>query len=110
MPKSSFNVELDVANATFLSKDVAMLSTKAGELLLLTLVYDGRYVNVLIMITLFLLPLLSFFFSICLFYTLWAEFYAFLESKRPILYVSEIYELFYGFPNSGRSVWHQLSI
>ncbi|KAK4766592.1 hypothetical protein SAY87_008234 [Trapa incisa] len=45
MPKSSFNVELDAANATFLSKDVAMLSTKSGELLLLTLVYDGRVVQ-----------------------------------------------------------------
>ncbi|XP_031383009.1 cleavage and polyadenylation specificity factor subunit 1 isoform X2 [Punica granatum] len=45
IPKSSFNVELDAANATWLSKDVAMLSTKTGELLLLTLVYDGRIVQ-----------------------------------------------------------------
>ncbi|KAK9114163.1 hypothetical protein Syun_020960 [Stephania yunnanensis] len=44
MPRSSFNVELDAANATWLSYDVAMLSAKTGELLLLTLVYDGRYV------------------------------------------------------------------
>ena len=46
MPRSSFSVELDAANATWLSNDVAMLSTKTGELLLLTLVYDGRYVVV----------------------------------------------------------------
>uniref|UniRef100_A0A5B6ZUE1 Cleavage and polyadenylation specificity factor 160 kDa subunit n=2 Tax=Davidia involucrata TaxID=16924 RepID=A0A5B6ZUE1_DAVIN len=45
MPRSSFNVELDVANATWLSNDVAILSTKTGELLLLTLVYDGRVVQ-----------------------------------------------------------------
>lgn len=44
MPRSSFSVELDAANATWLLNDVAMLSTKTGELLLLTLVYDGRYV------------------------------------------------------------------
>lgn len=43
MPRSNFSVELDAANATWLSNDVAMLSTKTGELLLLTLVYDGRY-------------------------------------------------------------------
>ncbi|KAE9464951.1 hypothetical protein C3L33_03130, partial [Rhododendron williamsianum] len=42
MPRSSFSVELDAANATWLLNDVAMLSTKTGELLLLTLVYDGR--------------------------------------------------------------------
>jgi len=36
-------VELDSANATWLLSDVALLSTKTGELLLLTLVYDGRY-------------------------------------------------------------------
>lgn len=45
MPKSSFSVELDAANATWLSNDVAILSTKTGELLLLTLVYDGRVVQ-----------------------------------------------------------------
>ncbi|XP_047329252.1 cleavage and polyadenylation specificity factor subunit 1 isoform X2 [Impatiens glandulifera] len=45
MPKSSFSVELDAANATWLSNDVAILSTKAGELLLLTIVYDGRVVQ-----------------------------------------------------------------
>ena len=44
IPRSSFNVELDAANATWLLSDVALLSTKTGELLLLTLVYDGRYV------------------------------------------------------------------
>ncbi|KAL8217961.1 hypothetical protein R6Q57_021334 [Mikania cordata] len=43
--RSSFNVELDAANATWLSNDVAMLSTKSGELLLLTLVHDGRIVQ-----------------------------------------------------------------
>lgn len=45
MSRSSFSVELDAANATWLSNDVAMLSTKSGELLLLTLVHDGRYVT-----------------------------------------------------------------
>ncbi|XVF12380.1 hypothetical protein REPUB_Repub08aG0112500 [Reevesia pubescens] len=45
LPKSSFNVELDAANATWLLNDVALLSTKTGELLLLTLVYDGRVVQ-----------------------------------------------------------------
>ncbi|XP_041007427.1 cleavage and polyadenylation specificity factor subunit 1 isoform X1 [Juglans microcarpa x Juglans regia] len=44
MPRSSFSVELDVANATWLLTDVALVSTKTGELLLLTLVYDGRVV------------------------------------------------------------------
>lgn len=43
MPKSNFAVELDAAHATWLSHDVAMFSSKTGELLLLTLVYDGRY-------------------------------------------------------------------
>lgn len=42
MPRSSINVELDAANATWLTSDVAMLSTKTGELLLLTIIYDGR--------------------------------------------------------------------
>ncbi|KAK4363423.1 hypothetical protein RND71_018664 [Anisodus tanguticus] len=45
MPRSSFNVELDAANATWLANDVAMLSTKTGELLLLTIIYDGRIVQ-----------------------------------------------------------------
>lgn len=45
MPRSNFNVELDAANATWLTHDVAMFSTKTGELLLLTLVYDGRVVQ-----------------------------------------------------------------
>lgn len=44
MPRSSFTVELDAANASWLSNDVILLSTKTGELLLLTLVYDGRSV------------------------------------------------------------------
>ncbi|GJS10780.1 cleavage and polyadenylation specificity factor subunit 1 [Tanacetum coccineum] len=43
MSRSSFSVELDAANATWLSNNVAMLSTKSGELLLLTLVHDGRW-------------------------------------------------------------------
>ncbi|KAI3817931.1 hypothetical protein L1987_11731 [Smallanthus sonchifolius] len=45
MSRLSFSVELDAANATWLSNDVAMLSTKSGELLLLTLVHDGRIVQ-----------------------------------------------------------------
>lgn len=45
MPKSNFTVELDAANGTWLSHDVAMLSSKTGELLLLTLVNDGRVVQ-----------------------------------------------------------------
>ncbi|KAF3773230.1 hypothetical protein EJ110_NYTH55779, partial [Nymphaea thermarum] len=45
MPKSHIKVELDAANATWLSNDVAMFSTKTGELLLVTLVYDGRIVR-----------------------------------------------------------------
>lgn len=44
MSRSNFSVELDAANATWLTNDVAMLSTKTGELLLLTVVYDGRWV------------------------------------------------------------------
>uniref|UniRef100_A0A7N0U7D7 Cleavage and polyadenylation specificity factor subunit 1 n=1 Tax=Kalanchoe fedtschenkoi TaxID=63787 RepID=A0A7N0U7D7_KALFE len=43
--RSNFSVELDAANTTWLLNDVAMLSTKTGELLLLTLVYDGRIVQ-----------------------------------------------------------------
>lgn len=45
MSRSSFSVELDAANSTWISNDVAMLSTKSGELLLLTLVHDGRMVQ-----------------------------------------------------------------
>ncbi|KAG8381459.1 hypothetical protein BUALT_Bualt06G0124100 [Buddleja alternifolia] len=45
MPRASFSTELDGANATWLANDVAMFSTKTGELLLLTLVYDGRIVQ-----------------------------------------------------------------
>ncbi|KAL3834565.1 hypothetical protein ACJIZ3_009301 [Penstemon smallii] len=45
MPRSGFTTELDASNATWLTNDVAMFSTKTGELLLLTLVYDGRIVQ-----------------------------------------------------------------
>ncbi|KAJ8752855.1 hypothetical protein K2173_008590 [Erythroxylum novogranatense] len=45
LPRASFTVELDAANASWLLNDVALLSTKTGELLLLTLVYDGRVVQ-----------------------------------------------------------------
>ncbi|KAJ6387633.1 hypothetical protein OIU78_017361 [Salix suchowensis] len=45
LPRATFSVELDAASATWLLKDVALLSTKTGELLLLTLVYDGRVVQ-----------------------------------------------------------------
>lgn len=45
MLKSNFSVELDAAHAAWLSYDVAILTTKTGELLLLTLVYDGRLVS-----------------------------------------------------------------
>nr|GMC92978.1 cleavage and polyadenylation specificity factor subunit 1 isoform X1 [Ipomoea batatas] len=43
--RTSFSVELDAANAAWLANDVVMLSTKTGELLLLTLVHDGRIVQ-----------------------------------------------------------------
>lgn len=43
MPKSNFSVELDAANSTWLSNDIALFSIKTGELLLLTLVNNGRY-------------------------------------------------------------------
>uniref|UniRef100_A0A0E0P6E5 Cleavage/polyadenylation specificity factor A subunit C-terminal domain-containing protein n=1 Tax=Oryza rufipogon TaxID=4529 RepID=A0A0E0P6E5_ORYRU len=43
--KSNFQVELDAAKATWLSNDIVMFSTKAGEMLLLTVVYDGRVVQ-----------------------------------------------------------------
>lgn len=42
MPRSGFTTELDATTATWLTNDVAVFSTKSGELLLLTLVYDGR--------------------------------------------------------------------
>lgn len=42
MPRSPFLVELDAANATWLSNDAVLLSTKTGELLQLSLIYDGR--------------------------------------------------------------------
>lgn len=45
LPRSSFSVELDAANATWLQNDVALLSTKTGDLILLTIVYDGRVVQ-----------------------------------------------------------------
>ncbi|VVB08018.1 unnamed protein product [Arabis nemorensis] len=45
LPASNFNVELDAAHGTWISNDVALLSTKSGELLLLTLIYDGRAVQ-----------------------------------------------------------------
>ncbi|CAO2041474.1 unnamed protein product [Urochloa humidicola] len=43
--KTSFYVELDAAKATWLSHDILMFSTKNGEILLLTVVYDGRSVQ-----------------------------------------------------------------
>ncbi|XP_052152739.1 probable cleavage and polyadenylation specificity factor subunit 1 isoform X2 [Oryza glaberrima] len=43
--KSNFQVELDAAKATWLSNDIVMFSSKAGEMLLLTVVYDGRVVQ-----------------------------------------------------------------
>ncbi|KAL6526939.1 hypothetical protein OROGR_016029 [Orobanche gracilis] len=45
MPRCGFTIELDAANATWLTNDVAVFSAKSGELLLLTLVYDGRIVQ-----------------------------------------------------------------
>ncbi|XP_024011843.1 cleavage and polyadenylation specificity factor subunit 1 isoform X2 [Eutrema salsugineum] len=45
LPASNFSVELDAAHGTWISNDVALLSTKSGELLLLTLIYDGRAVQ-----------------------------------------------------------------
>ncbi|XP_019091035.1 PREDICTED: cleavage and polyadenylation specificity factor subunit 1 isoform X2 [Camelina sativa] len=45
LPTSNFSVELDAAHGTWISNDVALLSTKSGELLLLTLIYDGRAVQ-----------------------------------------------------------------
>lgn len=54
MLRSSFNVELDASNATWLTNDVAMLSTKTGELLSLTLVYDGRWLYFSLFLFMFL--------------------------------------------------------
>ncbi|KAG6410854.1 hypothetical protein SASPL_128925 [Salvia splendens] len=45
MPRFGFSTELDATTATWLTNDVAVFSTKSGELLLLTLVYDGRVVQ-----------------------------------------------------------------
>ncbi|KAJ3679867.1 hypothetical protein LUZ60_016145 [Juncus effusus] len=45
MPKSNFPIELDAANATWVSSDVALIISKTGELLLLTVVNDGRAVQ-----------------------------------------------------------------
>lgn len=45
VPKSNFHVELDAAKATWLSHDIVMFSSKTGEMLLLTVVYDGRVVQ-----------------------------------------------------------------
>ncbi|GLU20961.1 hypothetical protein SLE2022_371330 [Rubroshorea leprosula] len=45
LPRSTFSVELDAAHVTWLLNNVALLSTKTGELLLLTLIYDGRVVQ-----------------------------------------------------------------
>ncbi|VAH25296.1 unnamed protein product [Triticum turgidum subsp. durum] len=45
IPKLNFHVELDAAKATWLSNDIVMFSTKTGEMLLLTVVYDGRTVR-----------------------------------------------------------------
>ncbi|PNT60775.1 hypothetical protein BRADI_5g04673v3 [Brachypodium distachyon] len=43
--KVNFHVELDAAKATWLSNDIVMFSAKTGEMLLLTVVYDGRTVQ-----------------------------------------------------------------
>ncbi|KAL6501455.1 hypothetical protein OROGR_026588 [Orobanche gracilis] len=45
MPRCGFTIELDAANGMWLTNDVAVFSAKSGELLLLTLVYDGRIVQ-----------------------------------------------------------------
>ena len=41
-PKSKLTVELDTAHATWVAHDVALISTKTGMLLYLSLVYEGR--------------------------------------------------------------------
>lgn len=45
MPKSKIAVELDAAQVSWISYDVALFSTKNGNLLLLHLDYDGRNVH-----------------------------------------------------------------
>ncbi|EPS69122.1 hypothetical protein M569_05643, partial [Genlisea aurea] len=45
MLRSGISIELDAANATWLTNDVVMFSTKSGELLLLNLIFDGRTVQ-----------------------------------------------------------------
>ncbi|CAM6094104.1 unnamed protein product [Calypogeia fissa] len=45
MPKSKISVELDAAQVSWISHDVALFSTKNGNLLLLHLDYDGRNVK-----------------------------------------------------------------
>ncbi|KAL2641921.1 hypothetical protein R1flu_009508 [Riccia fluitans] len=45
LPRSKLSVELDAAQVTWISHDVALFSTKNGNLLLLYLVYDGRTVQ-----------------------------------------------------------------
>ncbi|KAL6503845.1 hypothetical protein OROGR_025768 [Orobanche gracilis] len=45
LPRCGFTIELDAANGTWLTNDVAVFSAKSGELLLMTLVYDGRDVK-----------------------------------------------------------------
>lgn len=44
-PKSKLSVELDTAQATWVAHDVALISTKTGMLLFLSLVYEGRSVQ-----------------------------------------------------------------
>jgi hypothetical protein len=41
-PKSKLTVELDTAHATWVAHDVALISSKSGMLLYLSLVYEGR--------------------------------------------------------------------
>ncbi|KAK6229421.1 hypothetical protein SCA6_018372 [Theobroma cacao] len=47
LSRSNFSLVLDAANAPWLLNDVALLSTKTGEQLLLTLLYDGRRLQLL---------------------------------------------------------------
>ncbi|GBG62092.1 hypothetical protein CBR_g28568 [Chara braunii] len=46
-PRSTLNVELDAAQATWIANNTALISTKTGDLLLLSMVYDGRGVQAL---------------------------------------------------------------
>lgn len=41
-PKSKLSVELDTAKATWVANDTALISTKTGMLLFLSLVVEGR--------------------------------------------------------------------